>query len=425
MMPVIKKKGAPCLHTPSRSYHRGVVLCTLLLALSLLPITNIFFTVGFAVAERVLYMPSIGSCAILARMMQILASRLSGHGFVSKGVVACLLIAWCASWSFGCLQQSRAWWTAESLYRSGIEANPNNEKLHDLLATRLQNSGGNLDEAWWHAKEAIRLNPQYWHAHATVGQLNSNAGKRSAAIASYQTAVSLAQAQKLDDVADAPKVRLNLAVQLQDVDRKAAEQHFHRLCSLPSSDPLRAMGLVIFGAFLESGARGQREPLEEAAYVYQEALRSEGLEQKSAAHLRLGSVIRRLALSLNQSLVAQEVQDNSSYWSGKIASFCSPKATTSGAQKSVPRSLIRWWQVVWKCAAGLTSETGWNSCGGKEMDLVKVESAAKNCSSSHWTDLLSKSWRLLLSCVTADDTPGGANLLKKCYSKKNMAVGHA
>jgi len=65
----------------------------------------------------------------------------------------------------------KAWWTAEGLYHSGLDANSRKEKLHDLLATRLQNSGGNLQEASRHAEIATSLNPAYWHAHATRGQL--------------------------------------------------------------------------------------------------------------------------------------------------------------------------------------------------------------------------------------------------------------
>ncbi|CAK9082352.1 unnamed protein product [Durusdinium trenchii] len=256
-------------HGAAKGVHRGILISSLWLLMSLLPVSNLLFTVGFTVAERVLYIPSIGSSAILARFLLQLGRQ--GH-------------------SQGHWQGHRQ---GESLYRSALTANPRNEKLHDLLATRLQNSGGNLEEAIWHAEAAIKLNAGYWHAHATLGQLKLATGSKSLAIEHYKKALLLAERQQLDDVADAPKVRLNLAVMLQDVDVQSAEEHFRRLCTLPSST--QGMAMVIFGAFLESQARGNSSRLAEAATMYESALRAPTGAPESVAHLRLGSVLRKLA----------------------------------------------------------------------------------------------------------------------------------
>ncbi|CAE7360695.1 TMTC3 [Symbiodinium sp. CCMP2592] len=375
----------------SRTYHRGLLLSSALMALSIVPFSNVLFTVGFAVAERVLYLPSIAACSIIGH---IICVSLPAHGPPSRlwrCVIFLIVVMWCGSWARSCLKQSLVWGTAESLYRAGVDANPSNEKLHDLLATRLQNSGGNLQEAMWHAEEAIRLNDDYWHAHATLGQLRSSGGDRSGAIASYTKALRLAEEQQLDTVADAPKVRLNLAVQLQDVDRQAAEGHFRRLCLLPGSDPLRAMGLVIFGAFLESGARGRQEPLEEAAYMYEEALRSSALEQRSAAHLRLGSVIRRLALTYNESLIGRGV-------GALVAPSCSERSATLQTGSRIPGT---WWQV-WKCMMEFKLET--EGCH-KEMDLVVLGP----CHSSPGNlALAEKAWRIFRGCMAKEALAEGA-----------------
>ena len=372
----------------------------------MLPISNICFSVGFTVAERVLYIPSIGACAILARM----ACLWPGQGRLSRGLACMVMLAWYASWTRSCLRHSHAWWTAESLYRAGIEANPRNEKLHDLLATRLQNAGGNLEEALWHAQEAIRINPDYWHAHATLGQLKSAAGQRSDAIASYEAALSLAERQQLDDVADAPKVRLNLAVQLQDVDRKAAERHFRKLFCLPGTDALRAMGLVIFGAFLESGARGQRRVLEDAASAYEEALRSPGLEQRSSAHLRLGSVIRRLALTSNQNSTGLEGGDSSPHQRSTFASACSSQQKPSVVHNSLPRSLRKWWQGLWTCSLDFMSKPE-DKSGGKEMDLVLVEPVRNSPASNRMRTIADALQHLCQCAAHASSVEGAFGLL--------------
>ena len=363
------------------------MLSSVLLAVSILPFSNILFTVGFTVAERVLYIPSIAACAIMGRLFCVcLPAAWPVKSSLGRYVNTLLFFAWCGNWTLNCLNQSLVWRSAESLYRAGIDANPRNEKLHDLLATRLQNSGGNLEEALWHTEQAIHLNPEYWHAHATLGQLRSSAGDKSAAIASYQRALMLADRQQLDDVSDAPKVRLNLAVQLQDVDRNAADWHFRRLCSLPGSDPLRAMGLVVFGAFLESGARGKREPLEEAAHMYEEALKSVAFEQKSATHLRLGSVLRRLSRLSNLSTSGLDrLEEDSSR----------RRCASKSPPPEQPRGLGRWWRV-WKCVKESTKTE--DHCE-KEIDLVVLEPNSSSCPRLGAIATMAKVWQRLQACL--------------------------
>ena len=54
-----------------------------LVALPFLPASNLFFPVGFVVAERVLYMPSMGFCLLVAagcqRLMQTGSVRNTRH----------------------------------------------------------------------------------------------------------------------------------------------------------------------------------------------------------------------------------------------------------------------------------------------------------------------------------------------------------
>lgn len=51
----------------SHRRHRTALIGSLaLLSLPFLPASNLFFPVGFVVAERVLYLPSMGSCLLVA-----------------------------------------------------------------------------------------------------------------------------------------------------------------------------------------------------------------------------------------------------------------------------------------------------------------------------------------------------------------------
>ena len=46
------------------------------LVLSLLPATNLFFYVGFVLAERLLYLPSVGSCILIVEMVAVITEKL-------------------------------------------------------------------------------------------------------------------------------------------------------------------------------------------------------------------------------------------------------------------------------------------------------------------------------------------------------------
>ena len=98
------------------SYHRGLVLSNLWLAISLLPASNIFFKVGFTVAERVMCIPSMASSAILARFIaQVVDSSKRRVAGIYLAVLLVLVV-----WSRSCVEYSKTWWIAERLYRSAV-----------------------------------------------------------------------------------------------------------------------------------------------------------------------------------------------------------------------------------------------------------------------------------------------------------------
>ena len=59
----------------NRRSDRLAVACLSLLALPFLPASNLFFYVGFVVAERVLYIPSAGFCLLCGCGAAIAISR--------------------------------------------------------------------------------------------------------------------------------------------------------------------------------------------------------------------------------------------------------------------------------------------------------------------------------------------------------------
>ncbi|XP_047004848.1 protein O-mannosyl-transferase TMTC1-like [Schistocerca americana] len=164
----------------------AVLLGVLLLTLPFLPASNLFITVGFVLAERVLYMPSLGGVLLVSYGAQLLWGRL-GHRGRPLLVAAALLLA--AAFCGRALLRNRDWLSRETLARAGLRALPHNAKMHYNLANFLRETG-QRELAVHHYREALRLWPDYASAHNNLGTLLAGAE----AEAHFLAAVGLAPA---------------------------------------------------------------------------------------------------------------------------------------------------------------------------------------------------------------------------------------
>uniref|UniRef100_A0A3P8YU16 dolichyl-phosphate-mannose--protein mannosyltransferase n=1 Tax=Esox lucius TaxID=8010 RepID=A0A3P8YU16_ESOLU len=123
--------------TPLPTTENVVVFSLGLLVIPFLPATNLFFYVGFVVAERVLYIPSMGFCLLLAVGVRAVYVRLRQRS--SRTV----LVYFCASLVllFGAktVLRNQDWQSEEMLYKSGIYVNP--AKAWGNLGNVLKNQG--------------------------------------------------------------------------------------------------------------------------------------------------------------------------------------------------------------------------------------------------------------------------------------------
>lgn len=81
-------------------FFRNLTMGLAVLAVPFLPASNIFFTVGFVVAERVLYLSSIGSCLITVLGFAALSKKYFGRK-VSRMIYIYSLVT---------LQKHVIWW---------------------------------------------------------------------------------------------------------------------------------------------------------------------------------------------------------------------------------------------------------------------------------------------------------------------------
>uniref|UniRef100_A0A8C1Z0K3 dolichyl-phosphate-mannose--protein mannosyltransferase n=1 Tax=Cyprinus carpio TaxID=7962 RepID=A0A8C1Z0K3_CYPCA len=150
---------------------KEVLVGMLFLVFPFIPASNLFFRVGFVVAERVLYMPSMGYCVLVVHGLNRLYSVVSRWGAAAL-TVSMLVVLLLFSWKT--VQQNEIWLSREALFRSGIQTLPHNAKVHYNYANFLKDRGRN-QEAIYHYKTALRLYPRHASALNNLGTLTHQA----------------------------------------------------------------------------------------------------------------------------------------------------------------------------------------------------------------------------------------------------------
>ncbi|CAG9861780.1 unnamed protein product, partial [Phyllotreta striolata] len=149
--------------------HTPIVLGLLVLTVPFLPATNLLVTVGFVVAERVLYIPSMGCIMLVVYGLQLLWSKRGKN----RRILFLLLLVVLASQSLRTVMRNRDWKSRETLLRSGLRTLPHNAKMHYNYANYLRDYS-RLDSAIEHYAKALELWPSYASAHNNIGTLLNN-----------------------------------------------------------------------------------------------------------------------------------------------------------------------------------------------------------------------------------------------------------
>ncbi|KAI7791631.1 protein O-mannosyl-transferase TMTC2 [Triplophysa rosa] len=122
---------------PAPPTENVVIFALGLLALPFIPATNLLFYVGFVVAERVLYIPSMGFCLLVTAGLRSVFMRCRSKSF--RGVLMSCAAGLVLIYSLKTVRRNQDWQTEEMLYRSGISVNP--AKAWGNLGNVLKNQG--------------------------------------------------------------------------------------------------------------------------------------------------------------------------------------------------------------------------------------------------------------------------------------------
>ncbi len=150
--------GAYSLRRGSRPAFFAVALT----GITFLPASNLLFTTGTIMGERLFYLPSAGLCLLIGVGMDRMAAWAQTAGVlravtrVNVGVSALVLLVLTTR----TIQRNRDWRSTETLMQSAVQVVPNSAKVHYFLGIfhfgRLQHL-----EALREFEEALRLYPEY------------------------------------------------------------------------------------------------------------------------------------------------------------------------------------------------------------------------------------------------------------------------
>lgn len=134
------------------------------MVLPFIPASNLFFPVGFVIAERVLYMPSMGFCMLIACGFQLLNEK------QNRKVIAWLLMfVLIGSHAIKTYHRNWDWKSEYSIFMSGLRVNQRNAKLFNNVGHALE-SDGRYNEALSYFLAAVQVQADDVGAHINVGR---------------------------------------------------------------------------------------------------------------------------------------------------------------------------------------------------------------------------------------------------------------
>ncbi|XP_054159128.1 protein O-mannosyl-transferase TMTC2-like [Oppia nitens] len=195
-----------------------------LLIIPFIPATNLFFYVGFVIAERILYIPSFGYCLLVAIGIDYFLRHRKTIRFVALVALTVLLV----SFSWRTFIRNIDWLSEENLYRSGIDVNP--PKAYGNLANILS-SQSKKREAEQAYKKALTYRFNMADVHYNLGILLQEQGRYEEALQSYKYAVQFRPRLAM--------AHLNMGLVLVQLGRKQEAVDTYKHCSQLDSSGLK------------------------------------------------------------------------------------------------------------------------------------------------------------------------------------------
>jgi tetratricopeptide (TPR) repeat protein len=241
---------------------------------ALAPTSNLAILIGSIMAERFVYLPSIGLAGCVVAAIYALGRHLPRQRLVAMRTAWIALGIVCLACAGRTYARNFDWLDDLSLWTSGVDVCPESAKTHNNLGGALAKLPGRLPDAIVEYQVSLRIDPEYAEGHFNLANaLSGLPGRLPDAIAEYQAAL------RIDPNYAAAHNNLGLALANSGGRWQEAIAEYQAALRL---DPDLAAAHDNLGlALANSGGRWQ-----EAIAEYRAALRIE--PDYAAAHNNLG-----------------------------------------------------------------------------------------------------------------------------------------
>jgi len=158
------------------------------------PVSNVFISAGYPLAERWFYLPLAGLCLLVGLGYERVAFGVQRSAFTVLG--RGILVVLCVALTLRTIARVSDWKSNETLFRSTVQVVPQNAKAHALLGDALRNHGhpGSLEEALAEYRTALNIYPDYTdvsaHFATSYGHALLDLGHSSEALIAFEKAVT-------------------------------------------------------------------------------------------------------------------------------------------------------------------------------------------------------------------------------------------
>ena len=163
---------------------RGVFFSLAFFLITLLPVSNIIPIPYSVVAERYMYIPSIGFCILLGLGIEKLYSL-----YGKRASLVCL-VAILALYSVLAIRRNADWRDGVTLWTRTLEQDPANYRAHYNLGVAYTELG-KWKEGLRFLEQAVRLKPDFAGAHNNLGAAYDALGRYGDEIKAYKEAINL------------------------------------------------------------------------------------------------------------------------------------------------------------------------------------------------------------------------------------------
>jgi tetratricopeptide (TPR) repeat protein len=259
---------------------------------ALAPTSNLVVLIGSIMAERFVYLPSIGLAGCVVAAIYALGRQVSRRRLLVVRSAWIALGFLCLACAVRTYARNFDWVDDLSLWTSGVEVCPESAKTHNNLGSALAQLPGRLPEAIAQYEAALRISPDSAEVHYNLGTLLMPLpGRLPDAIAEYQAALRINP--------NLAAVHLNLGNALSRLPGRLPDVIAQYEAALRIDPSLVEARTNLGNALAQLPGR-----LPDAIAQYEAALRLD--PGNAAAHINLGNALSRLPGRLPDAIAQYE-----------------------------------------------------------------------------------------------------------------------